>query len=73
MWESNYITEEIIIRWEKKATGDSTWANVKIYFGELYQDRTQFSRSMAGKRAKFNRANNINGEVTKKEKESNDA
>ena len=66
MWESNYITEEIIIRWEKKATGNSTWANVKIYFGELYQDRTQFSHSTVGKRAKFEHTKNIKEEVSGK-------
>ena len=59
MWESNYFTEESLKKWLNKATGNKTWANVKIYFGELYQDCTQFSRSTTGKRAKFDRANNI--------------
>ena len=62
MWESNYFTEESLIKWEKKVTGYKTWATIKTYFGELYQDHTQFSHSTAGKRAKFDRANNIKEE-----------
>ena len=71
IWESNYFTEESMPKWEKKAKGNKTWSKVKIYLGELYQDCTQLSRSTAGKRAKFNRANNIKEEPAKIEKEEN--
>ena len=73
IWDSNYFTEASMIKWEKKATSDKTWANVKTYFVELYQYRTQFSHSTAGKRAKFDHANNIKEETAGIEKEENDA
>ena len=31
--EFDYFTEESLIKWENKATGDKTWSNVKTYFG----------------------------------------
>ena len=68
MWESDYFTEEIMIKWEKNATGKKTWANVKIDFGKLYQDLTQFLRSTAGKRSKFYRANSKKEEASGGEK-----
>ena len=73
IWDSNYFTEASMIKWEKKATSDKTWANVKTYFVELYQYRTQFSHSTAGNRAKFDHANNIKEETAGIEKEENDA
>ena len=39
----------------------------------MYQYRTQFSRSTAGKRAKFDRANNIKEEASEIEKEENES
>ena len=30
MWDSDYFTEESLIKWGKKAMGEKTWANVKI-------------------------------------------
>ena len=59
MWEYDYFKEESLIKREKKSTDDKTWANVKTYFGELYQHRTQFSRATAGNQPKFDRTNNI--------------
>ena len=47
------------------------WAKDKTYFGELYQDLTHFSWSTAGKQAKLDRANNIEEEASKIEKEEN--
>ena len=73
MWGSDYFTEEIQIKCEKKATSDKTWSNVRKYSGELYQYRTQFSRSTTGKRDKFDRTNNIKEEAAKIEKAENDA
>ena len=71
MWGSVYFTEESQIKWEKKATSDKTWSNVRKYSGELYQYRTQFSRSTTGKRDKFDRTNNIKEEAARIEKEEN--
>ena len=68
MWESDYFTEESLIKWENKATSEKTCANIKTYFVELYQDYTQFLCSTAGKQAKFDRANNIKEESAKIEK-----
>ena len=68
MWESNYFTEESLIKRGNKATGDKVWANVKTYFGEMYQDSTQLSRSTAGKRDKFDHANSIKEEAAGIEK-----
>ena len=68
IWEYNYFTEESLIKLEKKAKGGKIWANIKIYFGELYQDCTQFSRSTAGKQAKLDHANNIREEYANIEK-----
>ena len=53
----------------KEGRRQQSMANVKIYFGKLYQDRTQFSRSTSGKRANFEHANNIKEEYDGKEKE----
>ena len=66
IWESKYFTEESMIKLEKKAAGKKISANVKIYFGELYQDCMQFSRSTASKWAKFDRAKNIKEESARK-------
>ena len=30
MWESDYFTEESLIKWGRKATGNITWTNVNI-------------------------------------------
>ena len=63
IWEYDQMGKECH-RWK-------IWAKVKTYFGELYQDLTHFSRSTAGKQAKLDRTNNIEGEATKIEKEEN--
>ena len=68
MWESDYFIEESLTKWEKKATGDKKWANVNTYFVETYQYHTQLSPSTAGKRAKFDRTNNIKEEAADIEK-----
>ena len=47
MFESGYFTEEKMIEWESKPNADKTWANVKIFFTKLYQDREQFSKATA--------------------------
>ena len=55
----------------KEGHRQKNMAGVNIYFGRLYQDRTQFSRSKAGKRAKFDNTNNIKEEAVEIEKEEN--
>ena len=52
MWESEFFTDKNLIKWEKKEAADQTWENVKIYFTELYQSHTQYSKSLV-KRSRF--------------------
>ena len=57
-----------MIKWEKKEAVDQTWANVKIYFTELYQSHTQYSRLLAkGSRFHESASNVKERENTKKE------
>ena len=47
MWESEFFTDKNLIKWEKKEAANQTWASVKIYFTELYQSHTQYSKLLA--------------------------
>ena len=59
MWESEFFTDKNLIKWEKKVAANQTGANVKIYFRELYQSHTQYSKSLE-KRSRFHEsASNI--------------
>ena len=56
-----------MIKWEKKEAADQTWANVQIYFTELYQSHTQYRKSLA-KRPRFHEsASNVKERENKKE------
>ena len=66
MWESEFFTDKNLIKWEKKEASDQTWPNLKIYFTELYQSHTQYSKSLA-KRSKFHEsASNVKEKENKK-------
>ena len=67
MWESEFLTNKNLIKWEKKEASDQTWENLKIYFTELYQSHTQYSKSLA-KRSRFHEsASNVKERENKKE------
>ena len=63
IWELELFTDKNLIKWEKKGAADQTWANVKIYFTELYQSHTQYRKSMA----KQSRFHEIASNVTERE------
>ena len=52
MWESGFLTDKNLIKWEKKEASDQTWTNVKTYFTDLYQSHIQYIKSLA-KRSRF--------------------
>ena len=56
-----------LIKWEKKEAADQTWVNMKIYFTELYQNHTQYSKSMAKRSIFHESASNIKERENKKE------
>ena len=60
-----------MIKWEKKDADDQIWENVKIYFTDLYQSHTQYSKYLA-KRSRFHEcASNVKErENTKEESEA---
>ena len=56
-----------MIKWEKKGADNQTWANVKIYFTEIFQSHTQYRKSLE-KRSRFHEsASNVKERENTKE------
>ena len=59
MWESEFFTDKVLIKWEKKEAANQTWANVKTYFTELYQSHTQCIKYLAKRTRSHKSASNV--------------
>ena len=67
IWESEFFTDKNLIKWEKKEVAYQTWAKVKIYFTELYQSHTEYSKFLA-KRSRFHESvSNVKERESEKE------
>ena len=67
MWELEFFADKNLIKWDKNEAAYQTWANVKIYFTELYQSHTQYRKWLA-KRSRFHEsASNVKERENKKE------
>jgi hypothetical protein len=52
MWESGQFTSAQMNKWEKKPAADKTWANIKTYFTEKWQEQQAFNK-MTAKQSAF--------------------
>ena len=46
MYESEYFTEKDLMEWEKKSVAEQNWVQFKKFFGDIYQDKKRYAKSM---------------------------
>jgi hypothetical protein len=47
MWQSKMSTKDQMVAWENKTAAQQTWAALQTYFTEKWQERKQYSMTMA--------------------------
>jgi len=46
MYESEYFSKKDLMDWEEKPVSDQDWTQFKMYFGDIYQDKKRYAKSM---------------------------